>query len=202
MTGNVVPLADASDVEEMLGRHLTSAEQDRVSGILDKASELFRRRSGQQFTPGESTVRLKVTAGHVTLVQRPVVSVESVTDDCDPGRPVRHDLFASQLRVHGIDSGEFVRVTYTHGGDVPDTVRLCIADLARRVLEIAPAAISGVTQHGETTGPFTEQNTYAAWAIGGQTMLSPDDAALAESYRVRTRGSIIQSAGPRPTRWY
>jgi hypothetical protein len=64
-----------------------------------------------------------------------------------------------------------------------DLVRLCIADIARQVLSIATAATTGVTQHSETRGPFIISDTYATWAIGGQTRLSPEDNAMADDIR-------------------
>lgn len=185
----VIPLASVVDVVAALGRPLTPEEVARVDAILDKASELFRKRSGQQFTPGASTDRVKVTANWVELVQRPVVDIVSVVDD--DGHAVEFERLESRLFLsHCV--GRFVRVTYTHGGDVPDLVRLTIADIARKVLSIDPKAVSGVTQRGETTGPFSEQFTYATWAQGGQTMLAPDDATIAASFRVKRYGSIVQ----------
>src|SRR5690606_23180733 len=119
----VTQLASAADVKKALGRDLTAEELIKIEPVLDKASELFRLRSGQQFTPGTSTVRLKVNGGEVRLPQRPVVSVESVTDD--HGNPVSYSLFGSVLTTH-LRSHEFVRVSYTHGGEVPDVVRTAI----------------------------------------------------------------------------
>ncbi len=194
----VVQLASRVDVVALLGRGLTSEEAARVNGILDKASELFRRRSGQEFTSGTSLVRLKMTANYVDLPQRPVVSVQSVTQDVAGGAAIAYDLFQSRLTLHGMHAGAMVRVAYTHGGDVPDLVRLTIADVARKVLLIDRNAVTGATQHSETTGPFTEQSTYATWAQGGETRLSPDDNAIADSFRVKTYGSILLSAGPIP----
>lgn len=194
----VVQLASSADVVEALGRALTSDEQARVGAILDKASELFRNRSGQQFTAGTSLVRLKVTADYVDLPQRPVVSVESVTQDVAGGATISHDLFQSRLTLHGVHAGTMVRVAYTHGGEVPDLVRLTIADVARKVLLIDPNAVTGRSQFSETTGPFTEQSVYATWAQGGETRLSPEDNAIADSFRVKTHGSILLSAGPLP----
>lgn len=185
----VIQLASQKDVEEALGRQLTLDETARVDAIIDKASELFRKRSGQQFTAGVSTDRVKVTANWVELVQRPVVSVVSVVDD--DGHPIGFEQFDSRLHLTSCGV-RFVRVTYTHGGEVPDLVRLTIADIARKVLSIDPKAVSGVTQRGETTGPFSEQYTYATWAQGGQTMLAPDDATIAASFRVKRYGSIVQ----------
>lgn len=194
----VVQLASEEDVVAALGRALTSSEAAKVDAILDKASELFRKRSSQQFTAGASLVRLKVTANYVDLPQRPVVAVQSVTQDVAGGASIAHDLFGSRLTVHGMRAGDMVRVAYTHGGAVPDLVRLTIADVARKVLEIDPKAATGLSQFSETTGPFTEQSTYATWAQGGETRLSPEDNAIADSFRVKTYGSILLSAAPLP----
>lgn len=185
----VVQLASDVDVEAALGRDLTADETARVGAILDKASELFRRRSGQQFTVGTSEVRLKVNGGRVFLPQRPVTAVTTVTDD--DGNPVAYTQFKQWLTVPLI-SHQFVTVAYEHGGEVPDVVRLCIAEIARKVLGIDPNAAAGKVQHTETTGPFTDSDTYATWAQGGQTMLAPDDNALADTFRVRIPNVIVQ----------
>lgn len=187
----LVQLASAIDVVAALGRDLTAEESAKVEAILDKASELFRIRSGQQFTAGSSLVRLKANGGVVRLTQRPVVSVESVTDD--DGNAVSYTIFGSTLTT-SLRSGQFVRVAYTHGGTVPEIVRLCIADIARKVLEIPADARSGLSQFSTTEGPFTSSGTYAAWAVGGQTMLAPDDNALADTFRRRYGSVIVQQS--------
>lgn len=184
----VVQLASQEDVEASAGRALTSDEAARVDAILDKLSELFRREAKQLFTAGESTVRLKVNGGRVPLPQRPVVAVASVVDD--DGESVEFTRLNQWLTVRdahhcALPSDAFVTVGYSHGGDVPDVVRLSIADAARQVLMIDRNAVAGVTQHGETTGPFSAQSTYAVWAQGGSARLSPDDVNLARSYRVK-----------------
>lgn len=178
----VVQLASVEDVEEALGRDLTADESARAGAILDKASELFRLASGQQFTPGQSQVRVKVNGGRVFLRQSPVTEVHSVTDD--NGREVFYGRFKQWLTVPKI-SNQFVIVDYSHGGEVPELVRLTVADVARQVLSIDPVASSGVSQFSETTGPFTDQLTYATWAQGGATRLSPEDQAVARSFRVK-----------------
>lgn len=178
----VVQLATAMEVAESFGRDLTPSEQARVGAVLDKASELFRLESGQQFTPGESEARVKVNGGRVFLRQAPVVEVTSVTDD--HGRDVPFTLFKQWLTVPK-GSHEFVIVSYSHGGEVPDLVRLTVADVTRQVLSINPNAAEGVSQYSETTGPFTEQFTYASWAQGGAARLAPDDVAVARSFRRR-----------------
>lgn len=185
----VTKLASEADVVAAIGRDLTPDEKAKVGAILDKASELFRLRSGQQFTPGSSLVRLKSNGGEIRLPQRPVVSVEAVT--LDDGATVPFTLFGSVLTT-SLRSHAFARVAYTHGGEVPDLVRLCIADIGRKVLGIPKAAAEGLSQYSKTDGPFTESGTYATWAVGGQTMLAPDDNALADTFRSRFGSVIVQ----------
>lgn len=175
-------LAGKSDVEAAFGRDLTPDEATRVGAILDKASELFRAAAGQQFTLGDSISRLKVNGGRVHLPLRPVIEVQSVT--MDSGADVRYSRFKQWLDID-LPSSEFVRVTYSHGGDVPDLVRLTVAEVAKKVLSIDPNAAAGVSQTSESTGPFSGSQSYATWAQGGQTMLAPDDLAIARSFRVR-----------------
>ena len=183
-------LASKEDVEAVLGRDLTTDEQSRVDAVLDKASELFRAESGQQFTAGSSEVRVKVNGGRVYLRQHPVTQVESVTDD--EGNEVEYSRFGQWLTVPK-RSHEFVIVKYDHGGEVPDLVRLTIADVARQVLSIDPNAVQGVTQYSETTGPFTDQFTYATWAQGGATRLAPDDLAIARKFKRRVPNVWVAS---------
>jgi hypothetical protein len=185
----VVQLATPDDVAAVLGRTLTQAESDRVGAILDKASELFRGRSGQRFTEGTSEVSRIVVAGSVMLTQRPVVSVEAVTTES--GDSVGFAIHGAKLTLSGIESGTTVHVSYTHGGTVPDLVRLTIAEIAKKVLSISEKAASGLTSNMRITGPFTDQETYATWAQGGQTMLAPDDMATADRYRVKVRRSTV-----------
>lgn len=179
----LAPLATKVDVVAALGRDLTEAEDARVESILAKVSELFRLHSGQIFTPGTSHVELKVNGGKVYLPQRPVVEVTEVTDG--DGGALGYSLFGQWLKV-GKVSHEFIRVKYSHGDAVvPDLVRLTVADVARKVLLIAPDAATGVSQVTDTAGPFSRNQSYATWAQGGQTMLAPDDKAIARSFRAK-----------------
>lgn len=182
-------LATSNDVEAILGRVLTSDEHERVDSVLLKASELFRRRSGQEFTAGTSAVRLKVNGGRVYLPQRPVVAVTTVLDD--DGDAVVYTR-AGQWLTLDLRSHEFVTVSYSHGGAVPDLVRLAIADVARQVMLVDQSAQSGGLQSSTTAGPFSQQITYAPWAVGGATRLSPDDIALADSYRAKVPTVWVQ----------
>jgi hypothetical protein len=186
----VIQLATSVDVEEVLGRNLTSLEMGRVNAILDKASELFRLHSGQKFTSGDSVQRLKVNGGRVRLPQRPVTAIVSVVDD--DGSAVDFSRLDSVLTVD-MQSSQFLTVSYSHGGEVPDLVRLCVADVAKSVLSISAKAAEGITQYSETTGPFNKSETYASWAVGGSTRLTPDDRAFAETFKVKYGSVIVQS---------
>jgi hypothetical protein len=187
----VVSLATQEDVESAFGRDLTSDEEGRVRFVLEKLSEMFRRESGQQFTAGTSTVRLKVNGGRVYLAQYPVVSVTAVVDD--DADDVEYTRLGQWLSVD-LPSDRFVTVTYSHGGDVPDEVWMAVADAARQVLSIDTNAVVGRTQTTETAGPFSQSSTYATWALGGAPRLSPEDITLARSYRTKVPTVWVQSA--------
>lgn len=188
------PLATVEDVETQLGRDLTDAETARVADILAKASTLFRRIARQDFTAGESTVRLKVEGGAIRLAQTPADEVTAAV--ADDGTDVDHELKGQLLWVtrNGcpLASHEFVTVTYSHGGVVPDDVRVTIAEIAAKVLRIPASAAAGIATQSRGAGSYSESNTYAGWAVGGATSLSPEDRALAESYRYRGTKVIVQ----------
>lgn len=174
-------LATADDVAAAFGRPLTEEEAGRADWILARLSDLFRREARQDFTVGEYTHRVKVNGGQVHLPRGPLVAVESVRDD--RGAAVPWTMRRGYLVVP-LPSYTFVTVAYMAGyAEVPGVVVSQIADAARRVLSIAPEAAAGISQIHETTGPFSGQMSVASWAVGGQTMLSPDDIRLARSYR-------------------
>jgi hypothetical protein len=176
-------LAVEADVVAALGRALTSEEQSRLPGILLKASALFRYEAKQDFTEGRSQPRLKVNGGRVYLPQRPVTTVHSAVDDC--GDAVEYER-KDQWLTTCLGSTSFVTVDYEHGSaTVPDLVRLTIAEIGSKVLSVPASARQGSSGYTKTAGPFTEQWQYAGWAQGGQTGLSPDDLAIARSFRVR-----------------
>lgn len=188
----VVQLASADDVAEVLGRALTSEEATRIEPILNKASDLFRKESGQQFTAGTSENRLRVRGDRtVFLPQRPVVSVESLTDD--DGVDLEYTRYKQEVTLDSVGPC-WVRVEYTHGGSVPDLVKDAVAEIGAVVLRIGEAALSGASQSQETVGPFTRQASYASWALGGATRLSPEDVALARSFRNPWRQIVSMGA--------
>lgn len=184
-------LATSTDVAATLGRDLTTSEEQQVDGHLSKVSGLFRLAARQQFTPGRSTNRLRVTAGAVTLPQRPARIVHTVD-----GRPAEQFTLLGQRLEVPAWTGAFVVVDYEHGSDeIPDLVKQTVAGVVAQLFEADPRARAGVSQRGETRGPFSIQETYAAWAQGAAPRLAPDDLKVAESFRVTSYGLIVQGYG-------
>ena len=189
-----VPLVDIEDIEAALGRALSDEEKPRALFVADKLSEAFRQRARQTFTVETYVHRLKVHAGGRAFPTRaPLVEVLAVFTD--EGAPVTYEKRHGHIYVRAWCS-DFVVVTYTAGlSEVPVAVRLQLADSARRILSVPDAAAQGATQVTETTGPFTQSRQYATWAVGGQALLSPDDQALADSYRPRRAGHVWVMGG-------
>lgn len=176
-------LATIADVEARLGRDLTVEETAKATAWLEDASALFIQRSIQQFEVAESSVRLFPKDGIVRLVQRPVIEIISVEDI--NGNPVDFTWDGFQT-LFDIGTELPLKVTYEHGSaTIPDVVVAVVAGMVARTLSIAGDAVAGVTQ--QTVGPFSQ--TYATWAVGGQVMLSPAEAAVADSFRTKIFGS-------------
>lgn len=173
-------LATIADVEQRLGRALTTAELPKATAWLEDASALFVQRATQQFEVGESRVRLFPRDGVVRLIQRPVIEVSSVKD-LDG---VEIDFtFDGHQSIYDLGSYSPVIVEYEHGSEnIPADVVAVVAGMVVRTLSIAPDAVSGVTQ--QAVGPFSQ--SYATWAVGGQVMLSPAELEVAKAYREKT----------------
>lgn len=188
------PLVDLEDIEAALGRPLSDEEKPRALFVADKLSAAFRQRARQTFAVETYVHRLKVDGGgRVFPTRAPLVEVLAVFTD--EGAPVTYEKRHGHIYVRAWCS-DFVVVTYTAGlTEVPVAVRLQLADSARRIMSIDAAAAHGATQATDTTGPFTQTRQYATWAVGGQALLSPDDQALADSYRPRRAGHVWVMGG-------
>ncbi|MCC2031826.1 hypothetical protein [Microbacterium allomyrinae] len=181
MAETYTPLATSENVVAALGRALTASEQQGVDAKLAKASELFRDAARRTFTPGRRTMRLKIHGDEVRLPEIPVVTVHTVTDDA--GAAVGYSLFENVLTVAHC-SQAFVRVDYSFGSvTVPELAKTTVAEMVARTYDVDKRARAGMTQFQQTAGPFQEGGTFAAWAVGGQVLLSPADAAAAQSFR-------------------
>ncbi|MBS5899244.1 MAG: hypothetical protein KIC38_01790 [Actinomycetaceae bacterium] len=183
------PLATQQDVEDALGRPLESDEASRIGFLLEKLSADFRHVARRDFTVNTYVQRRKIDGGgKVWLPQAPVISVESAIDDHGAQVPFR--MLPGGIIVD-TSSRDFVTVTYTAGfEEIPRVIVLRIADSAKRALTVssAPLAAQGVDQVTRTTGPFSQTMHMAAWAVGGQTMLTPEAMELAKSCQRVKRG--------------
>lgn len=178
-------LAAVSDLEARLGRTLSGTELSRATALLDDASAAVRGYTGQELTAGTSTnKRLRARGGVVTLPQRPVTAVTSVTDT--DGNAVGY-TWDGWDRLGVVPELEAVLVTYNHGYDtVPDVIVAVVCQVAGRALGTPPDG-SGFTQ--ETIGgySYTIGGTAAAGALG----LLPAELEALETFQRRASRSRI-----------
>lgn len=182
------PLASQSDVEARLGRVLTGVEELRIEALLRDASANVRRVSTQMFTLGTTTgLVLGRRNGKVRLPQRPVVSVASVTDLNDNALTYTRAGDWLTVSLNLLNSWEIepwtnppteIKVTYTHGGTVPDLIVGVVASVVARSLGVDPSE-TGTVQHqidgfSETLG--------AAGAQGPVAMLA-SEREICESFK-------------------
>lgn len=174
------PLATPDDVGRVLQRAFTDEESGVVEDFIAKASSLFREAAGKrQFTPGSSTVRLRVVGGRVRLDQSPVTAVTSVVDDT--GADVAFIRNGRWLNIS--ECSRFVTITYLHGStDIPDDVRVTVAEIAARALSIPTEVLGGLRSFSDTAKDFSQQGTYDAGSIGAQVFLTSNDREVADAY--------------------
>lgn len=189
------PLASVKDVEALAGKTFDQAEKARVEAVLEKLSADFRHEARRDFTLATYTHRRKVDGGgKVWLPQAPIQEVREVVDDT--GSPVEFQNLPGGIVVQA-PSHCFVTVTYKAGfAQVPDVVRHRVADAAKRAVAVQDMKMSqmGVDSMTKQKGPFSQTVHVAAWAVGGQAMLTPEAIELARSYRRVKRGHTWLSA--------
>lgn len=179
-------LITVAEVEAVHGQQKNRA---LVEHAINRLSMLFCQEAGQDFQLRTLTQVLKVNGGIVRLGVKPVQKVEAV-NDVETGRAVDWVLKGGVLRV-GALSHQLVEVTYRAGYDgAPEIVKSQLIDSVGRYLALPETARQGVSQVSETVGPHTRSQTFAAWAVGGQVMLSPDDIALSHKFRPIKTGNV------------
>jgi hypothetical protein len=173
-------LATIADVEARLGRLLSNPEKAQANAWLADASAIFVQRAVQKFEVSESTVRLFPRDGVVRLVQRPVIEIIEVTDI--DGVEIEY-TFDGHQSLYELGSYSPVIVEYEHGSaNIPDDVVAVVAGMVVRTLLIPADAAAGIQQ--QAVGPFSQ--SYAAWAVGRQVLMSPSDIEVANYYREKT----------------
>jgi hypothetical protein len=202
----VVALADLTDLEQRLGRPLTSTEADRARVLLDDASALVCGYTRQDFLRADhQTIVARAQQGEIRLPQRPVLDVTAVVAIGAGGAP---DLPVVGWQWDGLDivrtftdspvinlpelwyeeavdayPGTY-RVTYSHGAaDTPRDVVAVVAGMVLRTLT-APTMAGGVT--GETIGPYS----YRTDGSGAGTSVIMTDADRRALVRYRRKAGM------------
>jgi hypothetical protein len=188
-------LATVDDVEQLLRRSLTDSELAGIGSALITASASVRSYTGQQFTAGEDTARLRVRRRVVRLPQRPVLDVTSVSDLNSNDVSFTWDGFDKLVvpaNVPDIWSFEpwstgltAVDVTYSYGYElIPDDIIAVVAAKAARSVVTTPEN-AGVTQMALGDASIGMGSITAAGALG----FFQEEREILDRYR-RTLGAL------------
>ncbi|MGW4971804.1 hypothetical protein ACWEP3_17755 [Streptomyces albidoflavus] len=193
------PLVTVAELAALLGRTFTPAQETQAQALLDQASSVVRAYVRQDLTRATSTLTVSMRradpvlhrcGGLVTLPQRPVVDVESVSVDgvstqdwWQEGQEIllRSGSWSSPPTAHRPPQ---VAVTYTHGFyPVPGDIKAIVAQAANRVM-VNPGAVRSETVGGESV-------TYLIPATGEAlgVLLSRTEQRVLDRYR-RTSGTV------------
>ena len=187
------PLATADDVAQALGLDdasgLSTAQGNRVDGLLARVSREFGREAERPFTPGTYTVRL-LTVGDRVRLPEPVTSVTSVTDA--EGDDVDYVLDGQDLVLETsgrpLWSGVPITVTYTHSDEVPEDVVSAVASIVARHLTVDPTSAEAMSTDLST---LDFRQRMAPW-VSERLLLTGEERAEARSYRYPGSAVIIQ----------
>lgn len=192
-------LATVADLAALLGRTFTTEQEAQAQALLDQASSVVRAYVRQDITQATTTDTFTMRradrllhrcGGVVTLPQRPVVDVDTVsvngtavTDWWQEGSDllVRAWAWDHPPAAHRAPQ---VTVTYTHGWDpVPGDIQAIVMQAANRVM-VNPGQIRSETVGGESV-------TYLIPATGEAlgVLLSRTEQKVLDRYR-RTSGSV------------
>lgn len=193
------PLAAVADLAALLGRTFTPEQEVQAQALLDQASSVVRSYVRQEITWATSTMTLTMRRadllqhrcwGVVTLPQRPVIDIETVSVDGAATADWWQDGSDLLVRAGSWDRPPAahrppqVTVTYTHGWNpVPGDIAAIVMQAANRVL-VNPSAIRSETVGGEST---TYLIPAAGEALG--VLLSRTEQRVLDRYR-RTSGSV------------
>lgn len=184
-------LASRSDVADALGlsdeNDLSTSQQSRVDGLLERVSSMVEREVQRTFTPGAVEAQMIVTDGRIYLQQ--VDSVESVTDLDESA--VDFELIGEWLTVTldgcRIPSGERLMVSWTRG-PVPAGVVSLVAGVVARLLTVSPGSPESMAT--DITAGADFRLRMADWA-SSTSLMTPDEVAEARSLRNPIPNTII-----------
>lgn len=196
-------LATEHDVEERLGRPLTTTESERLGAILDDVSAAVRSYTGRTFTSQEHTLRVRVRGRNssVRLPQAPVTaitSVHAINDDGTTGTALaawRFDgidtiFVAGPSTVINASSGcapAVVEIVYTAGYTTSP------ADILGIVCAVSLRALGRQPLDGGLNSETIDGYSYSVGSTGaaGPFGFLPDERAILDTYRLQA--STIQT---------
>jgi len=170
-------LATITEVEDSLGRSLSSEEQRRAMALLELASAEVLDMTGFRFLPGTYTVGRKVRSGKVTLpatvatitAVRAIDQVDGTVDVLTPGL----DYTTHRRTVYGLDEAQFVEVDFTVTASVSPMVSGVVAGIVATTISGPPVGTAS-----ESAGPF--QVSYVN--SSGKVWLSASDKSILRRY--------------------
>jgi len=186
-------LASADDVAAALGlpnaAAIPAAQSARLPGELARVTRAWENEAGRSWVAGPVRVQVSVVGGWITLPDAPTDDPEVTTRDGDPVTVDVSDGSTLRLSVDGcrLVSGTIVNVTYTAPG-VPPAVTASVAGVVARRLGISPG--SAETKFTELTAGADFRAKAAEW-VSSTSVLTPDEAAEARSYRPAASTVII-----------
>ncbi len=197
-------LVTVADFATRLGRTLTPDQQNQAQALLDDASGVVRAYLRQDVNLATTTETFTMRrrdpvqhrcSGAVTLPQRPIVSISTVTVDgtatADWWRDGSDLLLRSWswARPPAAHQPPQVVVTYTHGWDpVPADIAAIVMQAANRAM-VNPGQVRSETVGGESV-TYLIPTTGEALGV----LLSKTEQRVLDRYRL-TAGSVAVRSG-------
>src|SRR5690554_2030050 len=133
-------LAADHDLTGRLGRDLTDAELARSGDLLDDVSAAVQLYTGQKFARDDYTWRTRLVGRYARLPQRPVHSVDSVTNIDDEAITYEWDGLDRVYVTASLARPLVVDITYDAGPDtVPADLVGVVSAIALRSLGVDPS---------------------------------------------------------------
>jgi hypothetical protein len=180
----VSELTDIDAVATLLGRTLTTAEEDRAAALIVAASAAIESYTGRRFTGGEHTVGRFVCHGRVKLPSTEVESVTAVRSlDVCTGEAADVDVYLLRGNtVYGLDWNRFVEVDYVATASVPAEVAAVAAGLVAATVSSPPVGLTS-----EQIGPFAQSFADSS----GRVWWSKTDKLILGKYKLARSAWLV-----------
>lgn len=188
--------ATSADLEARLGLEFTAAEHIRATRLMEIATALIRRESGQTISFVEDDTLSWTGRGATRLIlpERPVVSVGQISVDGEIAEATSYYLSGNEVVRQPAGSPfwslsafwnpvQDLEVVYTHGfEDIPgDIVAICLEMVAR--VWVNPGAVVSSTVGSVAT-------TYSVMPVAGMLMTEEERKLLARTLQ-QAIGTVV-----------